>query len=83
MELALEKKAHVFRLPKYLLDRLKELAAKDRRSLNNYVEGILLDAVYNEPNEVTRGAFEDAKAGKLEGPIDTSSVEAMLKSMGL
>ena len=25
----------------------------------------------------------DAKAGKLEGPINTSSVEAMLKSMDL
>ena len=83
MDLALEKKAHVFRLPTYLLDRLKELAAKDRRSLNNYVEGILLDAVYNEPNDITKAALEEAKAGKLEGPIDTSSVEAMLKSMGL
>ena len=28
MDLALEKKVHVFRLPTYLLDRLKELAAK-------------------------------------------------------
>lgn len=37
MDFALEKKAHVFRLPTYLLDRLEELAAKDRRSLNNYV----------------------------------------------
>ena len=83
MDLALEKKAHVFRLPTYLLDRLKELAAKDRRSLNNYVEGILLDAVYHEPNEIRKAAFEEANAGKLEGPIDTSSVEAMLKSMGL
>lgn len=83
MELALEKKAHVFRFPAYLLDRLKELAAKDRRSLNNYVEGLLLDAVYNEPNEITRLSFEDAKAGRTEGPIDTSSVEGMLKSMGL
>ncbi len=83
MELAIEKKAHVFRLPTYLLDKLKELAQKDRRSLNNYVEGLLLDAVYNEPNEVTRAAFEEAKSGKLEGPIDTSSVEAMLKSMDL
>ena len=83
MEVALEKKAHVFRLPTYLLERLKELAAKDRRSLNNYVEGILLDAVYREPNEITRAAFEEAKAGNVEGPIDTSSVEAMLKSMGL
>lgn len=82
MDIALEKKAHVFRLPTYLLDKLKELAAKDRRSLNNYVEGLLLDAVYNEPNETTRQAMEDAKAGKTEGPIDTSSVEAMLKSFG-
>ena len=83
MDLVLEKKAHVFRLPTYLLDRLKELAAKDRRSLNNYVEGILLDVVYNEPNDITKAALEEAKAGKLESPIDTSSVEAMLKSMGL
>ncbi len=83
MELAIEKKAHVFRLPTYLLDKLKELAAKDRRSLNNYDEGILLDAVYHEPNEITKVAMAEAKAGKLGGPIDTSSVETMLKSMGL
>lgn len=83
MDIALEKKAHVFRLPAYLLERLKELARKDQRSLDNYVEVLLLDAVYNEPNEETRLSFEDAKAGRLEGPIDTSSVEAMLKSMGL
>lgn len=83
MNIALEKKAHVFRLPTYLLDKLKELAAKDRRSLNNYVEGLLLDAVYQEPNEITRQAMEDAKAGRTEGPIDTSSVDAMLKSIGV
>ena len=83
MDLEVEKKAHVFRLPTYLLDSLKELAAKDNGSLNNYVEGILLDAVYYEPNEITKAAFEEAKAGKLEGPIDISSVEGMLKSMGL
>lgn len=83
MDMTLEKKAHVFRLPVYLLDKLKELAQKDRRSLNNYVECLLLDAVYHEPNEVTIAAMEDAKAGNLEGPIDTSSVEAMLKSMDL
>lgn len=83
MDIALEKKSHVFRLPAYLLDRLKELAAQDRRSLNNYVEGLLLDAVYHEPNAETKAAIEEAKAGNLEGPIDTSSVEAMLKSMGL
>ena len=83
MDITLEKKAHVFRLPVYLLDKLKELAQKDRRSLNNYVECLLLDAVYHEPNEETLASMKEAKAGNLEGPIDTSSVEAMLKSMDL
>lgn len=83
MDIILEKKAHVFRLPVYLLDKLKELAQKDRRSLNNYVECLLLDAVYHEPNEETIAAINEVKAGRLEGPIDTSSVEAMLKSMDL
>lgn len=83
MDIILEKKAHVFRLPVYLLDKLKELAKKDRRSLNNYVECLLLDAVYHEPNEETIAAINEVKAGRLEGPIDTSSVEAMLKSMDL
>lgn len=83
MDTALEKKAHVFRLPAYLLDKLKELAMKDRRSLNNYVECLLHDAVFHEPNEETIAAIKEAKAGKLEGPVDTSSVEAMLKSMNL
>ena len=83
MDITLEKKSHVFRLPTYLLDKLKELAKHDHRSLNNYVEVLLLDAVFHEPNEVTRKAFEDAKAGKLYGPIDTTSVETMLKSIGV
>ncbi len=83
MDVALEKKAHVFRLPVYLLDKLKELAVKDRRSLNNYVECLLLDAVYHEPNAETVAAIKEAKDADLEGPIDTSSVEAMLKSMDL
>ena len=83
MELSGEKKAHVFRLPTYLLDKLKELAQKDRRSLNNYVEGILLDAVYHEPNNTTLASMKDAMDGKTEGPIDTTSVDAMIKSMGL
>lgn len=83
MNITLEKKAHVFRLPVSLLEKLKELARKDRRSLNNYVECLLLDAVYNEPNEETLASLEEAKAGHLEGPLDTSSVEAMLKSMNL
>ena len=85
MELSVEKKAHVFRLPSFLLDKLKELAKKDRRSLNNYVEGILLDAVYHEPNETTMAAMKEVESGALKhvSDLDLSSIEAMERSMDL
>lgn len=85
MEAAIQKKATMFRLNIDLIDRLKELAKREHRSLNNFVECVLLDVAYNEPNEITKAAIEEAKSGKLcnTPPIDTSSVEAMLKSMGL
>lgn len=85
MEIAIQKKATMFRLPSDLIDRLKEMARKEHRSLNNFVECILLDVAYSEPNETTKAAIEEAKSGKLRNvdPVDTSSVEAMFKSMGL
>lgn len=85
MEAVIEKKAHVFRLPTYLLDKLKELAQRDRRSLNNYVEGLLLDAVYHEPNEVTLQAMKESESGVLKNvpSLDLTSIEAMERSMGL
>lgn len=85
MEAALPKKATMFRLSVDLIDRLKEMAKREHRSLNNFVECVLLDVAYNELNETTRAAIEEAKSGKLRDvpPVDTSSVDAMFKSMGL
>lgn len=85
MEATVQKKATMFRLDINLLGRLKELARLEHRSLNNFVECVLLDVAYNEPNETTRAAIEEARSGKLRDatPVDTSSVEAMFKSMGL
>ena len=84
MELSIQKKATMFRLPTDLVERLKEMAKKEHRSLNNFVECVLLDVAYSEPNEVTKAAIEEAKSGRLRNvaPIDTSSVEAMFKSAG-
>jgi len=39
-----------FRLRADLLERLKRNAALQNRSLNSYVESILLNVVYNDPN---------------------------------
>lgn len=85
MEATIQKKATMFRLPEDLIMRLKEMAKHEHRSLNNFVECVLADVAYNEPNELTKAAIEEARSGKLKNvpPIDTSSVEAMFKSVGL
>lgn len=84
MEIAL-KKNQSFRLSVELIDRLKQLAKRQNRSLNNYVETVLLDAAYHGPNAVTLEAMEEAASGHLrnEPPLNLSSIEAMEKSMGL
>ena len=78
METVVMKKAQSFRLPVDLIEKLKRMAKRENRSLNNFVECALLDIAYNEPNEDTLAALKEAKEGKLEGPLDVSSVEAML-----
>lgn len=85
MDIAIQKKNQSFRLSVELIDRLKQLAKRQNRSLNNYVETLLLDAAYHEPNETTLSAMEEARSGKLRDThaLDLSSIEAMEKSMGL
>ena len=82
MEATIRKKPTMFRLDEELVTRLKEMAKREHRSLNNFVECLLFDVAYNEPNEITKAAMEEAKSGRLRGttPVDTSSVEAMFKS---
>ena len=61
MDIAIQKKAQSFRLPIDLIERLKQMARKQNRSLNNFVETLLLDAAYNEPNKETIAAIEEAR----------------------
>ena len=64
-----------------LLDRLKVAAKKENRSLNNFVESVLLDAVYREPNEETLIAMKDAKEnGNLE-TLDLDNFEKYVESL--
>jgi len=79
------KKNQSFRLPVSLIEHLKQLARNHNRSLNNYVETVLLDAVYREPNATTLAAMREVESGALRNApaLDLSSIEAMEKSMGL
>lgn len=85
MDIALAKKNQSFRLSVDLIDRLKVMAKRQNRSLNNFVETLLLEAAYHEPNAETKSAMKEVESGALRDvpSIDTSSVEAMIKSMGL
>ena len=84
MEIAL-KKNQSFRLSVELIDRFKQLAKRQNRSLNNYVETVLLNAAYHEPNAETLAAMKEAESDAMNDvpSLDMSSIEAMEKSMGL
>ncbi|MDR1879478.1 MAG: toxin-antitoxin system HicB family antitoxin [Tannerellaceae bacterium] len=81
MEARAKKRPTAFRLDESLLDKLKAEAKKANRSLNNYVEYILMDSVYNEPNETTLEAIEEARSGKFAGTIDTKNFDTFMKSI--
>ena len=61
-----------FRLRSDLLDGLKRRAARENRTLNNYVESVLLRVVYDEPNEVTKAAIEEAMSGHNPNKVYTN-----------
>ena len=66
-----------FRLRTDLLERLKRNAMREHRTLNNYVESVLLDFVYDEPNEVTKAAIEEARSGRNRNKV-YSDVQEMI-----
>lgn len=79
--ISVDRKQTAFRLRTDLLDRLKVAAKKENRSLNNFVESVLLDAVYREPNEETLTAMKDAKEnGNLE-TLDLDNFEKYVESL--
>ena len=78
---SIERKQTAFRLRKDLLEKIKKDAAKENRSVNNYVETLLLDAVYREPNEDTLEAIKEAISGKSAGTLDLSSFDSFMHSV--
>lgn len=78
---AVIRKQTSFRLREDLLQVLQEQAKKANRSLNNFVEITLMDAVYSEPNEETIAAINEARSGKYAGTIDVSNFDAFMKSL--
>ncbi|MBQ6073291.1 MAG: toxin-antitoxin system protein [Bacteroidales bacterium] len=58
-----------------MISRLKVKAKKENRSLNNYVETVLMDIAYSEPNDETIAAIEEARSGKSMDKLDVDNLE--------
>lgn len=76
---AVIRKQTSFRLREDLLLVLQEQAKKANRSLNNFVESTLMDAIYSQPNEETIAAIKEARTVKYKKTFD--SVESMMEEL--
>ena len=81
METAILRTQTAFRLSNELLRRLKIEARKQNRSLNNYVESVLMDAVYRVPNRETLAAMEEARDEKNLETINLENLEGFIDSL--
>ena len=81
METAIPRTQTAFRLSNELLIRLKIEARKQNRSLNNYVESVLMDAVYRVPNRETLAAMEEAREEKNLETINLENLEGFIDSL--
>ncbi len=70
-----------FRFDKELIRRLKIKAKKENRSLNNYVETVLMDVVYDEPNEETVEAINEVRSGKKLEKLDMGKFDEFVESL--
>ena len=81
METTITRIQTAFRLSTELLKRLKTEARKQNRSLNNYVESVLMDAVYRTPNAQTMAAVKEAREDKNLETINLDNLEGFIESL--
>jgi hypothetical protein len=79
----INKKSTSLRLNLGLYSYIEKLAKKENRSVNNYIETTLFDALkYREPNETTKKAIAEAKAEKKAGILKKySSVDELFEDL--
>ncbi len=81
MDLVIERKQTAFRLSLELLAKLKAAALRENRSLNNYVESVLMDAVNYTPNQLTLNAMKEAKEYEDLETLRADNLESVINSL--
>ena len=81
MGVVIERKQTAFRLSTSLLNKLREAAERENRSLNNYVESVLMDAVNSNPNKLTLAAMKEARENRDLETLDADNLETVIASL--
>ena len=81
MATVIERKQTAFRLSTSLLNKLREAAERENRSLNNYVESVLMDAVSSNPNKMTLAAMKEARENRDLETLDADNLESVIASL--
>lgn len=81
METTITRTQTAFRLSTELLKRLKTEARKQNRSLNNFVESVLMDAVYRIPNAQTMAAVKEAREDENLETINLDNLEEFIEPL--
>ena len=81
METIVERKQTSFRLRTDLLKRMKKEASKENRSLNDFVESIIMDNMYFQPNETTLAAMREAESGVELEELDLDNFDEYIKTL--
>ena len=81
MGVVIERKQTAFRLSTSLLNKLREAAERENRSLNNYVESVLMDAVFSNPNKLTLAAMKEARENRDLETLDANNLESVIASL--
>lgn len=76
-----ERKQTSFRLRTDLLKRMEKEASKENRSLNDFVESILMDNMYFQPNETTLAAMREAESGVELEELDLDNFDEYIKTL--
>ena len=71
MESTIQRKQTSFLLRTDLLEDMKKAAERENRTLNNFIENLLLNYFYSEPNEITKAAIEEAMSMRNENKVYT------------
>lgn len=81
MAIVIERKQTAFRLSTSLLNKLREAADRENRSLNNYVESVLMDAVLSNPNKLTLATMKEARENRDLETLEVNNLESVIASL--